>query len=404
MSKSINTDVKCICGRDRTVDEDVYDGNIDVDEDLTKRKNVMIISLLSVTFVIVLLIGGFIAGFFIYNYDGDGDGVRDSEDAFPDDPAASSDSDGDGRPDEWNAGKGQSDSTTGLELDLFPDDGAASSDSDGDGCPDEWNAGKGQSDSITGLELDLFPNDPDQSTFDFVTISSGSFMMGSTTGDSFAEPVHHVNIGYGFQMGKFEVTQAQWKAVMGTTPWSGEEYVQQGDNNPAVNISWYDCQDLVSALNDRDPDHIYRLPSESEWEYCCRAGSTTDFCFGDDVGDLGDYAWYYDNAWNVGEMYPHEVGTKLPNDWGLHDMHGNVYEWCQDLCHPGYNGAPNDGSAREDPGQVQRVIRGGCFSTKAIKGHLSSSSASNLLSAERNHDFPDRSQCYIGLRLVRVQV
>ncbi|MGA1792573.1 MAG: formylglycine-generating enzyme family protein, partial [Thermoplasmatota archaeon] len=297
----------------------------------------------------------------IVNWDSDGDGIRDRDDDFP-------------------------------------DDAAASLDSDGDGCPDEWNAGKGQSDSTTDLELDLFPNDPDQSTFDFVTISSGSFMMGSTTGESDEEPVHQVNIGYGFQMGKFEVTQAQWEAVMGTTPWSGEDYVQQGENNPAVFISWNDCQDFVSALNDLDPDYIYRLPSESEWEYCCRAGSTADYCYGNDSGDLGDYAWCYDNTWHVGEAYAHEVGTKLPNAWGLYDMHGNVNEWCQDWFHYGYNGAPNDGTAWEDPEGSYRVVRGGCFGCSVY-----SFRSSKCRSWYRSYDDPDDSYEGLGLRLVRVQ-
>ena len=228
--------------------------------------------------------------------------------------------------------------------------------------------------------------------YSFVTISPGSFMMGSLYGYSNELPVHEVNIGYSFQMGKFEVTQAQWFAVMGADPWSDKSYIPREDNNPAVFISYNDCQDFVSVLNSLDPNHTYRLPSEAEWEYCARAGSDTEYCYGDDTEQLGDYAWYYDNAWAVGEKYAHEVGTKLPNAWGLYDMHGNVWEWCQDWYHDNYNGAPDDGSAWDDSGSL-RVVRGGSWS----------GAARYCRSADRSGGYPGYSDDYFGIRLVRIK-
>jgi formylglycine-generating enzyme required for sulfatase activity len=106
----------------------------------------------------------------------------------------------------------------------------------------------------------------------------------------------------------------------------------------------------------------YRLPSEAEWEYACRAGTTTEFSFGDDVSDLGEYAWYGDNS----DDRIHPVATKKPNPWGLYDMHGHVLEWVEDDWHFGYNGAPNDGSAWIDkPRGANRVMRGGSWNNDA---------------------------------------
>jgi formylglycine-generating enzyme required for sulfatase activity len=180
---------------------------------------------------------------------------------------------------------------------------------------------------------------------------------------------------------------------MGTTPWSGESSVQEGDNNPAVYISWNDCQDFISALNDLDTDHIYRLPSESEWEYFCRAGSYTEYCYGNDPEQLGDYAWYDDNAYFKDESYGHEVGLKLPNDWGLYDMHGNVWEWCQDWNHDSYFGAPNDGTAWEYPSGTTRIRRGGSWID----------TASLCQSAFRMSNDPDVNSMFFGFRLICVE-
>ena len=124
-----------------------------------------------------------------------------------------------------------------------------------------------------------------------------------------------------YYMGKHQVTQKEWKAVMGTDP-----SIFKGDELPVEQVSWDDCQEYVERLNYKEGTYKYRLPTEGEWEHACRAGSTTKYCFGDDVRHLGNYAWYKDNSGRK----THIVGTKRPNKWGLHDMHGNVCEWCQD--------------------------------------------------------------------------
>ena len=133
--------------------------------------------------------------------------------------------------------------------------------------------------------------------------------------------------GKNYYMGKYTVTQREWKSVMDATPWKGKSYVNEGDDYPPTYISWDDCQQFVKKLNSKEGRNIYRLPTEEEWEHACRVGSTTKYCFGDDKRRLGEYAWYDKNALDVGEKYAHRVGQKKPNQWGLYDMHGNVWEW-----------------------------------------------------------------------------
>ena len=182
--------------------------------------------------------------------------------------------------------------------------------------------------------------------------------------------------GKNYYMGKYTVTQKEWKAVMGSTPWKGKSYIKEGDDYPATYISWNDCQQFVKKLNSKEGRNRYRLPMEEEWEHACRAGSTTKYCFGDDVGRLGDYAWYDKNAWDIGEKYAHRVGQKKPNKWGLYDMHGNVWEWCQDWY---------------DDEREFRVIRGGCWLDDA--GYCESS--------YRSWSLPDFRSGLLGVRLVR---
>ena len=185
----------------------------------------------------------------------------------------------------------------------------------------------------------------------FVTIPSGSFRMGSNDGDKVERPVHTVNIS-SFQMMTTEVTQAQWQAVMGSNPSNFK-----GDNLPVEQVSWDDCHEFISKLNQRDPGKGYRLPTEAEWEYACRAGSTTMYYNGDNYSDLDRIAWYYNNS----DRKTHPVGQKLPNAWGLYDTLGNVWEWCEDWFHENYNGAPSDGSAWRSPSGNLRVLRSGSW-------------------------------------------
>ena len=187
----------------------------------------------------------------------------------------------------------------------------------------------------------------------FVLIPAGTFQMGSTGRDAYDDekPVHQVTISRAFYLGTYEVTQGQWQAVMGS---NSNPSVFKGDLNlPVENVSWDDVQAFIRKLNDREGGTRYRLPTEAEWEYAVRAGSTTAYSFGDDAGRLGDYAWYAGNAGTK----THPVGQKRPNAWGLYDMHGNVWEWVQD-----WYGAYVAAAVPDPPGPASgsgRVIRGG---------------------------------------------
>jgi formylglycine-generating enzyme required for sulfatase activity len=197
-------------------------------------------------------------------------------------------------------------------------------------------------------------------------------------------------------MGKYELTKAQWTAVMGTTPWSGRPYVLDDPDSPAVYISWdmiAGAGGFIESLNAANPGMNFRLPSEAQWEYACRAGTTTRFYWGDDPSytEIGNYAWYEGNAWNAGQQYAHVVGQKLPNAFGLYDMSGNVWEWCQDWCHSNYTGAPTDGSAWESPTDSSRVLRGGSWCNNN----------DSCRSATRYGYYPGRVLSYIGFRLSR---
>jgi formylglycine-generating enzyme required for sulfatase activity len=217
-------------------------------------------------------------------------------------------------------------------------------------------------------------NLPGGVTIDLVGIPFGQFQMGRYPGEQDSrpeeDPQHTVTLGYSFYMAKTELTKAQWQALMNTTPWWGEADVINDPDSPAVYVTWNDAQNYIAAINYHvtstgQGPATFRLPSESEWEYACRAGTTTRFYWGDDpaYSQIGDYAWYKGNAWDIGEKYAHVVGLKLPNAWGLHDMSGNVWEWCQDWWHTDYSqpGRPDDGSAwaTQQPGYPEPVVRGG---------------------------------------------
>jgi predicted outer membrane repeat protein len=192
----------------------------------------------------------------------------------------------------------------------------------------------------------------------FRRIPAGSFTMGDIRGDShFGErPTHTVNITKDFYIGVYEVTQAQWVAVMGSNP----SYFS-GDNNPVEQVDWNDIQTFIDGLNTLEGTTVYSLPTEAEWEYACRVGTSTKYCYGDAEGTLGDYAWYSSNPGN--KTYP--VGEKQPNIWGLYDMHGNVWEWCGDWYDSGYYQYCVDNSITDDPqgpaSGTDRVLRGGSW-------------------------------------------
>ena len=125
-----------------------------------------------------------------------------------------------------------------------------------------------------------------------------------------------------FKIGKYPITQEQYEAVMGVNP----SHFQGNPQNPVENVSYDDAEIFCIKLNGMTGKN-YRLPTEAEWEYACRAGTTTDYCFGNDANQLENYAWYYDNS----EDTTHPVGQKKPNTWGIYDMHGNVHEWCEEV-------------------------------------------------------------------------
>ena len=220
---------------------------------------------------------------------------------------------------------------------------------------------------------------------EFVLIPAGEFEMGSPEDEEDRwdreGPVHHVTIGKAFYMGRYEVTQKEWREVMGDNP-SGFK----GDDMPVEMVSWNDVQEFIRKLNEKEGTDKYRLPSEAEWEYACRAGTTTRYSFGDSESRLGDYAWYDDNSGSK----THSVGKKKPNPYGLYDMHGNVWEWVQDKGHSDYDGAPTDGSAWESGDGANRVYRGGSW------GH----NAGYCRSAYRINCGPHYRNDYFGFRLL----
>src|SRR5258708_22079147 len=183
---------------------------------------------------------------------------------------------------------------------------------------------------------------------EFVLIPPGTFCMGTSNHGSDEKPVHEVTIKDGFYMSRYEVNQATWQKVIGA---NGSFF--KGEQLPVEQVAWDEAQSFIKKLNERGDGFVYRLPSEAEWEYACRAGTIGDY-----AGDINDMAWYLDNS----EKGTHAVGTKKPNAFGLYDMHGNVFEWCLDTYHQNYKGAPNDGSAWVEGGEPNsRVLRGGSW-------------------------------------------
>ena len=231
---------------------------------------------------------------------------------------------------------------------------------------------------------------------EFVRIDSGAFLMGSPVTepgrDADESPLREVRISRPFHLGRTEITQAQWEAVTGSRPWAGLDFVREGAEYPAVNVSWFEVRRFAERLNALAGADLYRLPTEAEWEYACRAGTVTRWSFGDDADRLDDYAWHTGNTWDLDERYAHAVATRDPNPWGLHDMHGNVNEWVQDWYSADYYGtAP----PADPPGPVSgemRVFRGGYFHHDGAR---------RLRSANRFFGPPEARSASIGARLVR---
>jgi formylglycine-generating enzyme required for sulfatase activity len=215
----------------------------------------------------------------------------------------------------------------------------------------------------------------------FTLIHAGEFDMGSEESDS-EKPVREVKINNPFYLGTYPVTQREWEAVMGDRPSRFK-----GDDLPVEQVSWDKMQEFIKKLNEKEGTDKYRLPSEAEWEYACRAGTTTRYSFDDDESKLGDYGWYDKNS----EGKTHPVGQREPNSWGLYDMHGNVWEWVQDEWHVNYDDAHTDGRAWESGDGADRIDRGG--------GWLGT--ARVCRSAFRNHRDPRLRADGLGFRILQ---
>jgi len=245
-------------------------------------------------------------------------------------------------------------------------------------------------------------------TLEMIAIPGGMFLMGASKREEGSRdterPQHSVTI-QSFYMGKYPVTQAQWQAIMGNNPSHFK-----GANRPVESVSWDDAQEFLKTLNTKcrqplpgreNQDNsqsnrcIFRLPSEAEWEYACRAGTTTPFYFGeiintDQTNYNGNYVYGNDTK-GVYRQQTTDVGIFPPNAWGLYDMHGNVWEWCADTWHKNYAYAPSDGSIwgiLDD--KNEKVLRGGAWNYYP----------GNLRSAHRIKGYPDFSNVSRGFRVV----
>jgi len=185
-----------------------------------------------------------------------------------------------------------------------------------------------------------------------VLVPAGEFDMGSPPSEEGRfdnERLHRVRIEAPFCIGKYPVTQEQWQALMGKNPSNFK-----GPNNPVEQVTWANCVSLAEELAPRFPRAAFALPTEAQWEYACRAGSKARFCFEASDGNLGHYAWYEANS----DKQTHPVGEKRPNAWGLHDVHGNVWEWTASPYSREYDGSEMLGA---DEGGGDRVLRGGSW-------------------------------------------
>ena len=215
---------------------------------------------------------------------------------------------------------------------------------------------------------------------DFVTIQPGTFKMGCSAGDMRCDPdenpPHQVKLTKPYQLAKYEVTQAQWKAVMGDSNPSRFK----GDTLPVENISFDQVQEFLKRLNARNDGFAYRLPTEAEWEYAARAGT-----LGPNTGPLDEVAWHLGNS----EMKSHPVGQKKPNAWGLYDMEGNVYEWTNDWFFDYEEDAVTDPRGPETG--FERVPRGGSWNSTPV----------GVRTSNRNKLEPDAGDFNIGFRVAR---
>ncbi|MBI4557237.1 MAG: formylglycine-generating enzyme family protein [Candidatus Hydrogenedentes bacterium] len=220
---------------------------------------------------------------------------------------------------------------------------------------------------------------------DFVWIAPGEFTMGSPDTEAGREPdetQYRVTLSSGYWLAKYEVTQEQWQAVMGANP--AIFATLRDPKLPIENVSWDEVQLFIKKLNAAEGTD-FRLPTEAEWEYGCRAGTSAAFSFGEGNARLGECAWYKEN----GQTLTHPVGTKQPNALGLYDMHGNVKEWCQDWAGPYPVGPATDPQGPETG--TARIYRGGSWGTDGA----------TCRSADRSFLAPTKQGSDLGFRLCR---
>ncbi|MBR4664072.1 MAG: formylglycine-generating enzyme family protein, partial [Lentisphaeria bacterium] len=240
---------------------------------------------------------------------------------------------------------------------------------------------------------------PDETRIEMVKIKAGSFMMGSPEnelGRVHDEKRHRVTLTRDFWLGTFEVTQGQWKSVMGNNP----SFLKSGNNYPVENVSWHDAKKFCDTLNERYSDKLpqgyhFDLPTEAQWEYACRAGTITALNSGKNLTgnnyyceNLNESGWY---KYKRKRLSTHEVGQKRPNAWGVYDMHGNVWEWCRDWY------GDYDGDATDPTGPAsgtKRIFRGGSWHDAS--GSCRSANRGNLAPTFRSNN--------LGFRLALVPV
>ncbi len=222
----------------------------------------------------------------------------------------------------------------------------------------------------------------------FIQVPAGTFFMGSqkdAEGSSKEQPRHQVRITRPFYLGKYEVTQRQWLAVMGEMHPSNFPSL----DHPVDEVSWNDVQTFIQKLNEIEKEHSYRLPTEAEWEYAARAGSEGAYCFGNDSENtqLRQYAWYELNS----DKKSHPVGTLQANTWGFYDMHGNVSEWVQDFYDKSYySRSPAENPEGPSTGR-KKVVRGGSWINQAY----------SCRSAFRGYFSADYTDSDFGFRVVK---
>ena len=260
------------------------------------------------------------------------------------------------------------------------------------------------------------PNEPQM-----VHINRGSFIMGSNNGDSDEKPPHRVTIDYDFEIGKYEVTIGEYKACVADGGCKQPIWLEKGnsynihtgsnnyykkmclkDNCPIIGVSWNNAKAYTKWLSKKTGKN-YRLPTEAEWEFVARAGITTKWSFGNSESDLCSYGNVADktaktkySSWTIancrdGYIHTAPIGSFRPNPWGVYDMHGNVWEWCEDWCLDSYNSTPRDGSANHSQKDNYKVLRGGSWFNLATITR----------SANRNWDYPTNRNDNVGFRLQR---